>query len=122
LHCAGRDGGAMLRHSDQYRGLEYVYAQRADSPGATVYAEPSPDYFQYVDLGGPGLTPVGYGYRSIEAIVKAAIRVNDEGAGVLEEIDREGIIATAGNSSYNESVIEAARKSIVSGGREVAIA
>ena len=65
--------------------------------------------------------PVGYGYRSIEAIVTAAIRVNAEGPGVLEEIDRAGIIATAANSSYNEGVIEAARESILHGGREVAI-
>jgi len=40
---------------------------------------------------------------------------------VLDEIDRAGIIATASNSSYNESVIEAARESILHGGREVAI-
>jgi hypothetical protein len=65
------------------------------------------------------LTPVGYGYRSIEAIVSAAIRVNREGAAVLDEIDRAGILATPANSSYNERVIEAARESIQSGGREV---
>jgi hypothetical protein len=83
------------------------------------YQEPSPDYFQYVDLGGPGLTPIGYGYRSIEAIVRAAIRVNREGPGVLEEIDRAGVIATPSNSGYNERVIEAARESILNGGRDV---
>jgi D-galacturonate reductase len=115
LYCKGADDGALISHSDQYRGLKYCYS------GPVSYAEPSPDYFQYVDLGTPGLTPVGYGYRSIEAIVTAAIRVNDEGPGVLDEIDRAGIIATASNSSYNEGVIEAARKSIASGGREVAI-
>jgi len=115
LYCQGADEGALISHSDQYRGLKYCYA------GPAAYAEPSPDYFQYVDLGGPGLAPVGYGYRSIEAIVTAAIRVNAEGSGVLDEIDRAGIIATASNSSYNESVIEAARESILHGGREVAI-
>ncbi len=66
------------------------------------------------------MTPVGYGFRSIEAIVAAAIRVNTEGAGVLEEIDRAGILATPGNSAFNERVIEAARESIQNGGREVA--
>jgi D-galacturonate reductase len=115
LYCQGADDGALISHSDQYRGLKYCYS------GPAVYAEPSPDYFQYVDLGSPGLVPVGYGYRSIEAIVTAAIRVNAEGGGVLEEIDRAGIIATAANSSYNERVIEAARESILHGGREVAI-
>ena len=113
LYCQGAEGGGLIAHSDQYRGLKYCYTN------PVVYAEPSPDYFQYVDLGGPGLTPVGYGYRSIEAIVAAAIRVNLEGPTVLDEIDRTGIIATPANSSYNERVIEAARESIRNGGREV---
>ncbi|MEJ7606891.1 MAG: Gfo/Idh/MocA family oxidoreductase, partial [Bryobacteraceae bacterium] len=69
MYCSNGEKGALLRHSDQYRGLEYCYVEKPDSPGATAYAEPSPDYFQYVDLGGQGLTPVGYGYRSLEFIV-----------------------------------------------------
>jgi hypothetical protein len=116
MYCQGAGDGALISHSDQYRGLKYCYS------GPATYAEPSPDYFQYVDLGGPGLVPVGYGYRSIEAIVGAATRVIAEGSGVLEEIDRAGIIATAANSSYNEAVIEAGRESILNGGREVVIA
>ena len=63
LYCAGANNGALLSHSDQYRGLKYSYTSKGSDPGATIYAEPSPDYFQYVDLGGPGLVPVGYGYR-----------------------------------------------------------
>jgi len=114
MYCQSAGAGAWLAHSDQYRGLRYCYTAPA------AFAEPSPDYFQYVDLGGPGLTPVGYGFRSIEAIVAAAIRVNTEGAGVLEEIDRAGILATPGNSAFNERVIEAGRESIQNGGREVA--
>ena len=115
MYCQGAADGGLIAHSDQYRGLKYSYA---DPPS---YAEPSPDYFQYLDLGGPGLVPVGYGYRSIEAIVAAATRVNTEGPGTLEEIDRAGILATPANSSYNEQVIEAARESIGNGGREVRI-
>lgn len=111
LYCQGGDNGALLDHSDQYRGLKYCYT-------GGVYAEPSPDYFQYVDLGGPGLTPVGYGYRSIEQLVAAAVRV-EEGVETLEEIERAGVIATPANSAYNEQVIEAARESIRGGGREV---
>lgn len=118
LYCASADRGAMLRHSDQYRGLEYAYIERPDSPGATAYTEPSPDYFQYLDLGGPGLTPVGYGYRSIEHLVRAAIRVaqSADPSTALREIDAEGIIATPANSRYNELVIEAGRQSIQNGG------
>jgi hypothetical protein len=115
MYCQGSSDGALIAHSDQYRGLKYSYT---DPPS---YAEPSPDYFQYVDMGGPGLVPVRYGYRSIEAIVTAALRVNAEGAGVLEEIDRAGILATPANSSYNERVIEAGRESIRNGGRMVEI-
>jgi D-galacturonate reductase len=113
MYCRNGDEGAWLEHSDQYRGLRHCYTAPA------VFAEPSPDYFQYVDLGGPGLTPVGYGYRSIEAIVAAAQRVNAEGVAALAEIDSAGILATPANSSYNERVIEAARESIQNGGREV---
>jgi D-galacturonate reductase len=116
MFCSGGDGGALLRHSDQYRGLEYSFL-------GGPYAELSPDYFQYVQTGGPGLTPVGYGYRSIERILEACRRVEREpperrGA-VLDEIDGAGILATPGNSRHNERVLEGARTSIHEGGREV---
>jgi D-galacturonate reductase len=114
MYCKAGDQGAWLAHSDQYRGLQYCYSNPVS------YAEPSPDYFQYLDMGGPGLVPVGYGYRSIEAIVTAAIAV-ERGERTLEEIDRAGILATPANSNYNERVIEAARESIRNGGREVRI-
>jgi len=125
MYCQGPDNGTLLSHSDQYRGLKYSYTHRADEPGSTVYAEPSPDYFQYVDLGGKGLTPVGYGYRSVAFIVDKCIAVEaaDPAArpAMLRQIDQDGIMATPANSSYNELVIEAGRASILSGGREVAI-
>jgi D-galacturonate reductase len=114
MYCRGGDEGAWLEHSDQYRGLRYCYTAPA------AFAEPSPDYFQYVDMGGPGFVPVGYGYRSIEGIVTAAVAV-ESGERTLDEIDRAGVIATPANSSYNEKVIEAARESLQSGGKEVRI-
>jgi predicted dehydrogenase len=114
LYCAGDGRGGLLRHSDQYRGLEYVYTD------GTGYAEPSPDYFQYVDLGA-GLTPIGYGYRSIEFLVRCVERVESAAnrQQAIDEIDREGIAATPANSRYNEAVIEAGRESILNGGRLV---
>jgi len=117
LYCSAGDRGAMLRHSDQYRGLEYVYS---DGRG---YAEPSPDYFQYVYLGREGLTPVGYGYRSIEQLVRACHRVEKsvDRAKTLREIDEEGILATPANSRHNEGVIEAGRRSILNDGVTVQI-
>lgn len=124
LYCKGGSDGALLSHSDQYRGLKYSYAKTPDGEGATVYAEPSPDYFQYVDLGGPGLTPVGYGYRSVEYILSQCIRLAAEPSlerrqSMLAEMDRTGVMATPANSSYNELVIEAGRKSLREGGREI---
>ena len=121
LYCSSGGNGAMLRHSDQYRGLEYVYTDRPSSPGSTIYAEPSPDYFQFVDLGAGGLTPVGYGYRSIEYLVRCCVRVESaaDRAAEIRKIDGEGIVATPANSRYNELVIEAGRRSILNGGAEV---
>jgi D-galacturonate reductase len=118
LYCSTRDRGGLLRHSDQYRGLEYVYT--ADP---AVYAEPSPDYFQYVDLGGGGLTPVGYGYRSIEYLYRCCLKVENaaDRQQTIREIDAEAIAATPANSRYNEQVIEAARKSIQENGRQVSV-
>jgi D-galacturonate reductase len=126
MYCSTGDKGAMLRHSDQYRGLEYCYVDKPDSPGATVYAEPSPDYFQYVDIGGPGLKPVGYGYRSIEFIISACVRVQVAGElaarqAVLKQLDTDGVLATPANSRYNELVMEAGRLSILNGAREAVI-
>jgi D-galacturonate reductase len=116
LYCGGDDKGGLLEHSDQYRGVKHSYTGR----GQPVYAEPSPDYFQYVDLGGPGLTPVGYGYRSIEHIVSSMIQVEFHPE-LLDEIDRIGLIATPANSSYNEKVIEAGRQSLLTGGQPITI-
>jgi hypothetical protein len=115
--------GAWLDHSDQYRGIKYCYTRRPDAPGATIYSEPSTEYFQYVDLGGPGLKPIGYGYRSVEALLDAVRRVESstDKAHTLNEIDQTGVIATPANSAFNEAVIEAGRLSILNGGREVLI-
>jgi D-galacturonate reductase len=114
---AGEDAqGAMIRHSDQYRGLEYV-----DRGG---YSEPSPDYFRYVERGGlTGLEPVGYGYRSIEQVIGLAAQVEAavDKEGTLRNIDREGMVATPANSRFNELTIEAGRLSLANSGRETVI-
>jgi predicted dehydrogenase len=124
MYCKGSDDGALIDHSDQYRGLKYSYTRASGDPGSTMYAEPSPDYFQYVDLGGPGLVPVGYGYRSVEYIISACARVAAEPdlkvrQAMLRELDQLSIMATPANSSYNERLLEAARQSILNGGVQV---
>jgi len=40
---------------------------------------------------------------------------------IIRQYDQEGVLATPVNSSYNELVIEAGRKSLLAGGREVVI-
>lgn len=125
LYCSTAERGAWIRHDDQYRGIQYSYVKNPGGAGSTIYAEPSTDYFQYVDLGGPGLVPVGYGYRSVAYIAERALEL--EGLGLeerrakLAEWDRGGVMATPANSSYNEAVIEAARLSIAQGGRPIAV-
>jgi predicted dehydrogenase len=126
MWCQGKTDAALLVHSDQFRGVKHSYTEAGTDPGDTVYAEPNPDYFQMVDQGGPGLVPVGYGHRSVEYIVKACCRAGAmsdkaERQSFIKQLDADGIMATPANSSYNELVIEAGRKSILAGGREVTI-
>lgn len=126
MWCAGEHDAAMLVHSDQYRGVKASYTKAGSEPGDTIYAEPNPDYFQLADQGGDGLVPVGYGHRSAEFIVRAGCRAaamstTEERRAFIRQLDEDGIMATPANSSYNELVIEAARLSIVNGGREVEI-
>jgi predicted dehydrogenase len=123
MYFSGADRGGWLEHSDQYRGLKYCYIDERGGPGATQFAEPSTDYFQYVDLGGPGLVPVGYGFRSVEFLVRNILKVEGaaDRAGALAELDRAGVMATPANSGYNELVVEAGRLSIRNGGREAVI-
>ncbi len=133
MYCSGGGNGALIEHSDQYRGLKYSYVRTPGGPGATQYAEPSPDYMQYLDLGGPGLVPAGYGYRSVEYILRSAIQMERELEDLaeaealtarrqkLKTIDEGGIIATPANSRYNELVVEAGRRSITNRGHEVSI-
>lgn len=126
LWCQGDTDACLLVHDDQFRGVKHSYNRCGKAPGDTLYAEPSPDYFKLVYRGGEGLTPVGYGYRSVDYIVKACLKTRalpslEERQLLIRRYDQEGIMATPRNSSYNELVIEAGRKSILAGGREVCI-
>jgi len=123
----------MIVHNDQFRGVEHSVLENPGGPGETIYSQPNPDYFQYLNLGGEGLRPVGYGYRSIEYIVSRIRECEQETAdlpepealakrqALIRRFDEEGIMATPRNSSYNELVMEAGRLSILNEGREVEI-
>ncbi len=133
MFTQGKNDGGLIFHDDQYRGIKHSYILKGTHAGDSFYNEPSPDYFKLIERGGKGLTPVGYGYRSIEMLVEAAHRVELSTAGpdageslekrrqAIREIDEEGIIATPANSSFNELVMEAGRKSILNDGRDVVI-
>lgn len=125
MYCAGDNRSAMLVHNDQYRGLEYCYAVKDDRTSNKFYNEPSPDYFKYIDLGDGGLTPVGYGYRSIEFITKNICKCLgmdlQQRQKLIKKFDEHGVMATPANSSYNELVMEAGRLSILNNGKEVEI-
>jgi D-galacturonate reductase len=126
LHTQNKDAGGMISHSDQFRGVKHAIVKRGTGPGDTAFMETNPDYFQLISRGGTGLEPVGYGYRSIEHLVKAVLRVSREAMApkrqaVLDEIDAAGILATPRNSAYNELVIEAGRLSITNNARPAVI-
>ena len=125
MYFAGNDKSGMLVHDDQYRGIEHCYVEKGDGPGETFYSQPNPDYFKYVGLGGQGMVPVGYGYRSIEYIVKNICKCTGaelkERQKLIRQFDEEGIMATPKNSAYNELVMEAGRLSILNNSREVKI-
>ena len=125
MYCAGKDKSGMLVHDDQYRGVEHSYVFKVGDPVTKYYHEPSPDYFKYVHLGGKGLTPVGYGYRSIALIVdnicKAAGKPLAERQAMIRQFDDDGVMATPANSAYNELVMEAGRLSILNDAKSVNI-
>jgi predicted dehydrogenase len=126
LWCHGGSDGCLIVHDDSFRGVQHSYTSAGSDEGDTQYAEPNPDYFKLIDVGGESLVPTGYGHRSVEYVVDACVdagRVSDlaERQKLLARFDDEGIMATPLNSSYNELVIEAGRKSILAGGREVEI-
>lgn len=130
MYCEGADRTGMIHHDDHDRGVRYSYLE---SSGGTRYRYVSPDYFRLVPWAGEGLMPVGYGYDSIDAMVRAVGRIEQEsgtlrGAAALErrraliaEIDNAGMLATPANSRINERVVEAARQSITHGGAQVDI-
>ncbi len=130
LYCEGGEGAALLKHDDQFRGVQHSYLDRQ---AGAMFRFVSPDYFRLVPWDGAGLRPVGYGFESIEALVLAARRVNAAPESLtgdlalaarrraLAEIDARGILATPGNSWINELVTEAARLSLARSGQPAVI-
>ena len=119
--------GGFIHHVDCDRGASYCSVTDEDEVGSNPHHVVNPDYFQMVDReGGEGLRPVGYGFRAIEELVGAALRVAelgglDERSALLGKMDEEGLHATPANSYYNELVVEAGRLSLLNGARTIGI-
>ncbi|MEM7011063.1 MAG: Gfo/Idh/MocA family oxidoreductase, partial [Verrucomicrobiota bacterium] len=119
--------GGLIEHVDNYRGVAYCALEAGSDPGDTAHHLVNPDYFQMIECSdGPGLRPVGYGYRAIEQLVTTAERVANAGdvaarQQLLDEIDAAGWHATPANSFYNELVVEAGRMSILNNAKTVKI-
>jgi predicted dehydrogenase len=117
--------GTYFCHLDNLRGMDYVFC-RDRNPGRVTDA--GSDYVGFVPCtdGTPGKEMVGYGWRAIEALVNAAIRV--QGAPdlaarqkLLAEIDAADLIPTPANTAYLGLVYEAMRGSIREEGMPVVI-
>jgi D-galacturonate reductase len=123
----------MLKHDDQFRGVEHSYNEGIGGSGSH-FNYINPDFYKLIPWEGKGYKPAGYGFDSVSASLTAAYAMNkairDLPADValqrkqemIREIDGKGIIATPANSCINELVVEAARLSILNNGRNVSIA
>ena len=122
----------MIKHNDQFRGVEHSYLEGIGS-GGSHFNYVSPDFYRLVSWEGEGYKPVGYGFESVAASVTTACRIEDSVKGLPEpdslkkrqqmirEVDEKGIIATPANSFINELVVEAARISILRDGENADI-
>jgi D-galacturonate reductase len=122
----------MIKHNDQFRGVEYSYLEGIGCAGSH-FNYVSPDFFKLVPWEGPGYKPIGYGFDSVAASVTMACQIEDTVQNMSDsdslkkrrvmigDVDKKGIIATPANSFINELVVEAARISILRDGENVDI-
>ena len=132
MYCEGDGKSGMIKHNDQFRGVSHSYLDGI-GVGGSHFNFANPDFYRLVPFEGDGYKPMGYGYESIAATIKTIHRIesNVEGLsdkaglearrGEITAADERGIIATPGNSSINELVVEAARMSITQSGARVRI-
>ncbi len=132
MYFEGDGKTGMLKHNDQFRGVSHSYLEGIGCAGST-FNYVNPDFYRLVPWEGEGYKPIGYGYESVVATINMISRIENEVDGLdddaslsqrqtrIREVDAKGIIATPANSKTNELVVEAARASILDGGREYRI-
>jgi len=122
----GNDKGAVFKHNDQFRGVEYSFI-KGRGPFNKLFHYINPDFFQLILWEGEGYKPIGYGPDSVMTNIKymsqieARVDQDPDKAHSLRlkarsAADRKGLIATPENSYINELVHEAARLSILNEG------
>jgi len=70
----GDNKTGMLKHDDQFRGVEHSYLNGIGS-GGSHFNYVSPDFFKLVPWEGKGNKPVGYGPDSVSASITTAYRI-----------------------------------------------
>ena len=132
MYFEGTGETGMINHDDQFRGVEHSLLESTGCAGS-CFNYINPDFFRLVPWEGEGFKPVGYGFESIAASVATVFQMEGEvrkmtpseslsrRRQMIRKIDKQGIIATPANSSYNELVVEAARLSILNDGEWAAI-
>ena len=132
MYFEGDGKTGMIKHDDQFRGVTHSYLEGIGL-GGTVHNFINPDFYKLVPWEGEGYKPVGYGFDSVSASVRAVHDMESEAAElsaqdalarrreIIRKIDEKGIIATPANSYINELVVEAARMSILRDGEAVRI-
>jgi predicted dehydrogenase len=123
----GDNKTGMLKHDDQFRGVEHSYLNGIGC-GGSHFNYVSPDFYKLVPWEGKGYKPIGYGFDSVSASIIMAYNIEYEvhkmsdsnslikRQEMIREVDKKGIIATPANSFINELVVEAARISILNDG------
>jgi D-galacturonate reductase len=128
----GDNKTGMLKHNDQFRGVEHSYLNGIGC-GGSYFNYISPDFYKLVPWEGKGYKPIGYGPDSVSATITTAYNIENEvhkmsGSDslikrqeMIREVDKKGIIATPANSFIIELVVEAARISILNEAEIVSI-
>lgn len=122
----GNDRGAVFKHNDQFRGVEYSFI-KGRGPANKLFHYINPDFFQLIPWEGEGYKPIGYGPDSVMTNIKymsqIEVRVDQDPDNAhsvrlqaRKEANRKGLMATPENSYINELVHEAARLSILNEG------
>jgi hypothetical protein len=119
----GNDKGAIFKHNDQFRGVEYSFI-KGRGPANKLFHYVNPDFFQLIFWEGEGSKPIGYGPDSVMTNIKYMSQLEaraDQDPDNAHSVRLKAREATPENSYINELVHEAARLSILNQGDMVLI-